>query len=84
MIAELLAPVSFGLLMKKAMTLVLQKHQALVQTKLDAVSGLFLRESIVLPLRYGVQEDRVLLVAAALATVDLLALLAVIPLRLSL
>ena len=84
MIAELLAPVSFGLLMKKAMTLVLQNHQALVQTKLDTVSGLFLRESIVLPLRYGVQEDRVLLVAAALATVDLLALLAVIPLRLSL
>jgi hypothetical protein len=30
MIAESLAPVSFGLLMKKAMTLVLQKRQAVV------------------------------------------------------
>jgi hypothetical protein len=69
--------------MKKAMTLVLQKRQVLVQTKQDAVSGLFLRASTVLPSRYGVVEDRVLLVAAALATVDLLVLLAVTPLRLS-
>jgi hypothetical protein len=84
MIAESLAPVSFGLLMRKAETLVLRKRQALVQTKQDAVSGLFLRASTVLPLRYGVVEDRVLLLVAVLATVDLLVLLAVTPLRPSL
>ena len=55
-----------------------------MQTKQDAVSGLFLRESIVLPLRYGVVADKVITNAAVLATVDLLVLLAVIPLRLSL
>jgi hypothetical protein len=84
MIAESLAPVSFGLLMKKAETLVLRKRQALVQTKQDAVSGLFQKASTVLPLRYGVVEDKVITNAAVLATVDLLVLLAVIPLRPSL